>query len=90
MATGTPVIASETSALTENLRGAAELVPVADAAAWSAALRRVLGDESLRSRMRDAGLGRAAEFTWGRTAAGTLACYEELAAQRGTAAALAR
>ena len=80
MATGTPVVASDTSSLTENLSGAAELVRVADAEAWFGALRRVLADNGVRAQLRDAGLRRAQEFTWERTAAETLACYEELAA----------
>jgi glycosyltransferase involved in cell wall biosynthesis len=80
MATGTPVIASDTSSLAENLSGAAELVRVADAEAWFGALERLLDDVGLQERLRESGLRRAKEFTWERTARETLACYEELAA----------
>jgi glycosyltransferase involved in cell wall biosynthesis len=78
MASGVPVIASDTSSLAENLHGAAELVPVGDVAAWSAALQRTLRDHVLRKRLRDAGLRRARDFSWERTAEATLACYREL------------
>lgn len=83
MATGTPVIASDTSSLRENLQGATELVPVGQVEALTLALRRLLGDEHARDRLRTAGLRRAADFRWERTARATLDCYEELAARDG-------
>ena len=67
MACGTPVVASDVTALPETAGGAARLAPpdhVADA------VRRLLGDAAERQRLREAGLGRAREFTWGRTARG--------------------
>jgi len=36
--------------------------------AWTAALEQVLDDPGLRARLRQAGLARAATFTWARTA----------------------
>jgi glycosyltransferase involved in cell wall biosynthesis len=88
MATGTPVIASDTSSLTENLQGATELVPVGQVEALTSALHRLLGDEHARDRLRTAGLRRAADFRWERTARATLDCYEELAG-RDAASAMA-
>jgi len=65
MACGTPVVCSDTTALPEAAGGAARLAApdrVADAA-WA-----LLGDEAERERLRQAGLRRAAAFTWDRTA----------------------
>jgi glycosyltransferase involved in cell wall biosynthesis len=81
MSTGTPVIASETSSLAENLQGAIAFVPVGQVEELTRALRRLLGDERARDRLRTAGLRRAADFRWERTARATLDCYEELAAR---------
>jgi glycosyltransferase involved in cell wall biosynthesis len=84
MSTGTPVIASETSSLAENLQGAVEFVPVGQVGELTRVLRRLLGDEVARDRLRTAGLRRAADFRWERTARATLDCYEELAANPPT------
>jgi glycosyltransferase involved in cell wall biosynthesis len=48
--------------------------PLADA------LGQVLADPALRERLRAAGLARAAEFSWERTARETLAVYRAAAA----------
>jgi glycosyltransferase involved in cell wall biosynthesis len=79
MASGIPTVATDTSALAENLKGAAELVPVGDAAGLAAALRRVLRDGPLRKRLRERGLRRAARFRWEATALATLERYRALA-----------
>lgn len=79
MATGTPVIASDTSSLTENLRGAAALVPTDQPDALTACLGGLLADGDARERLRTEGLRRAAGFRWERTARATLDCYRELA-----------
>ncbi|MGH2956601.1 MAG: glycosyltransferase family 4 protein [Solirubrobacterales bacterium] len=79
MASGVPTVATRTSALAENLDGAAELVPVGDAAHLAGALRRVLRDEALRARLRERGLVRAARFRWETTARTTLDRYRALA-----------
>jgi glycosyltransferase involved in cell wall biosynthesis len=68
MACGTPVVASDRTALPETCGDAAVLVDPDDRAAFSAALERVLDDEALRSRLREAGLARARSLTWDRTA----------------------
>jgi glycosyltransferase involved in cell wall biosynthesis len=79
MACGVPVVATDTSSLRENLRGAAELVPPGDTRALAHALRRLLGDEQLRAERRGAGLERAGRFRWEATAVATLRCYREVA-----------
>jgi glycosyltransferase involved in cell wall biosynthesis len=79
MAAGAPVVASDRGALPEVTAGAALHVapapePLADA------LGQVLADPALRERLRAAGLARAAEFSWERTARETLAVYRAAAA----------
>jgi glycosyltransferase involved in cell wall biosynthesis len=64
MACGTPVIAARASSLPEVGGDAALYAPADDAEAWAAALRRITGDEKLRTRLRAAGLERAARFSW--------------------------
>jgi glycosyltransferase involved in cell wall biosynthesis len=79
MACGTPTVASDTSSLAENLRGAAELVPPTDVGALAAAMERMLDVRELRDERRRLGLERAASFSWRRTASETVACYRDLA-----------
>ena len=67
MASGTPVVAAARGALLETCGDAALLVepdpePLADA------LDQVMTDGALRERLRTAGLERASEFSWQRTA----------------------
>ncbi len=69
MACGTPVLAGNVSAMPEVLGEAAVLVDPLDVAAIREGLRRVLGDEALRVRLRPAGMERAGLFTWERAAA---------------------
>ncbi|MGH7232140.1 MAG: glycosyltransferase family 4 protein [Nitrospiraceae bacterium] len=75
MACGVPTISSQSSSLTENLQGAAELVPPDDAEALTDAMRRLLWDESLRAKRREQGLARAALFSWRSAAEHTKLCY---------------
>jgi glycosyltransferase involved in cell wall biosynthesis len=65
MACGTPVLAADTSALPETCGGAARLVGADE---WDSAIADLLGDEAARATLREAGLRRAAAFTWERTA----------------------
>ncbi|MGI9116036.1 MAG: glycosyltransferase [Gaiellales bacterium] len=64
MATGTPVLTSDATALPEVAGGAAVLVDPHDPAAIADGLARLLDDEALRARCRAAGLERAAQLTW--------------------------
>jgi len=83
MACGLPVVASTAPALREVLDGAALLVHPLDVTALAEAMGLALGDEPLRSRLREAGLERAALFSWERTARETAAVYREVVAGRG-------
>jgi glycosyltransferase involved in cell wall biosynthesis len=74
MASGAPVVASNRGALPEVTAGAALLAEPAPAP-FAEALGTLLGDAALRERLRVAGLARAAEFSWERTARETLAVY---------------
>ncbi len=78
MACGTPVVASESSSLSDNLAGGAVLVPPDDVDALTAALERMLADEAWRKRYVTAGLERAACFRWEAFAHATEACYREI------------
>jgi len=77
MACGLPVVASTAPALREVLDDAALLVHPQDVVALAEAMAAALRDEPLRSRLRQAGLRRAAQFSWERTARETVAVYDE-------------
>ncbi len=78
MACGAPALASNTSSLPEVVGDAGLLVdPTPEALA--AGLERLLGDDTLRAELRTAGLCRAAQFSWRKTAEATLAVYEQVA-----------
>lgn len=68
MACGTPVICSDNTALPEISGGAALLAPSFEVEAWVEAIDRLLSSAELRSRMSEAGLYRASEFSWDSTA----------------------
>jgi glycosyltransferase involved in cell wall biosynthesis len=78
MACGTPVIASNTSSLPEVIGDAGRLVDPHDVNAITAALEQVLSNANLRADLKQRSLARAAQFTWERTAAQTLAVYRTL------------
>ena len=69
MACGTPVVAANTTSLPEVVGNAALSVDPYDAAAISRAIQEIVGNQSLRRRLSAAGLERAAQFTWDKTAA---------------------
>ncbi len=81
MAYGAPVVASRATSLPEVVGDAGVLVDPEAVDDWAAALGRVVGDEAERARLRDAGLERAAGFTWFASAHAHRAAY--LAARRG-------
>lgn len=68
MASGTPVVAADRPVLAEVAGGAALLVDVDDAQAFAEVLLRLLHDDEERDRLVQAGLRRAAEFTWSASA----------------------
>ncbi len=79
MAAGAPVVASRRGALPE-LADDAALLTEPEPAPLAEALGRALADAGLRARLREAGLRRAATFSWERTAAESLAVYRAAAA----------
>jgi len=77
MACGTPVLTSDTGATAEVAGDAAVLVDPRSVDEIRDGLRRLLGDEGLRSDLRARGLERASQFSWGRAAAETHTVYEQ-------------
>lgn len=74
MTQGCPVITSRSSSLPEVAGNAAIYCDPLDTASIGAAMSQVAGSE-LRDRMIDAGLTRAGEFSWDRTAEAIVAIY---------------
>jgi glycosyltransferase involved in cell wall biosynthesis len=68
MASGVPLVATAAGALPETCGDAALLVPAEDPDALAEAARAVATEEAVRRRLTHAGLERAANFTWQRTA----------------------
>jgi glycosyltransferase involved in cell wall biosynthesis len=79
MGAGAPVVTSAGTATEELVAGGAGLaVDPRDVDAIAAAVASVLADDALADRLRAAGRDRAAATTWERTAAATIAAYEEV------------
>jgi hypothetical protein len=83
MACGVPVVASDVTSIPEVTAGAALLCDPRSPQAFAAAIRRVLDEPELASRMRAQGLARAAEFTWEKTADGLAHAIERALAASG-------
>ena len=79
MACGTPVVAADRAALPETCGDAALLVDPDDSAALTRAVRIAATDPAAREALRAAGLRRAAQFSWDRTAGRVDALLTELA-----------
>jgi glycosyltransferase involved in cell wall biosynthesis len=75
MATGTPVVASDTSSLPEVAGGAAILFEPRDHLALADAIQDVLKRRLVAEELRRKGLERARQFSWQRTAQETIAVY---------------
>jgi glycosyltransferase involved in cell wall biosynthesis len=80
MASGTPVIASNTTGLAEAVGDAGLTIDPRSPEDLAEAMRTLLADDALRDRLVAAGLARAADFTWARTAAATAGVYRDLLA----------
>jgi len=78
MASGTPVITSNCSALPEVVGDAAVTVSPDDTSALSSAIVRVLLDPLFADSLRQAGLRRAQLFTWSEAARRHVALYERI------------
>jgi glycosyltransferase involved in cell wall biosynthesis len=79
MATGTPVVASDTSSLPEVAGDAALLVPPEDESALAEAIHRLLSDDALRAGLRLKGFEQVKKFSWERTAEQTVQIYRTVA-----------
>ena len=78
MACGVPVVTSNISSMPEVAGDAAVLVDPRDTDGLAAAIARLLRDEALRDRLREAGIARARQFSWEATARRTLDAYASL------------
>lgn len=76
MACGTPVITSNVSSLPEVAEGAGMTLPPHEVDAWVAALHQARDDAAWRTTASEAGLRKAASFTWEETAKRTIESYE--------------
>lgn len=79
MACGTAVVCANATSLPEVAGSAAMLVDPHDANAIASALNALLNNAAERNELRAAGLRRATEFSWDRTAAETKAVLESVA-----------
>jgi glycosyltransferase involved in cell wall biosynthesis len=80
MASGVPVVASDSGALPEVVGPAGLLVPPGDPAALAGALRRIGSETGLWSRLRGEALQRAPQFAWPAVADGHLSLYRDVLA----------
>jgi glycosyltransferase involved in cell wall biosynthesis len=78
MAHGTPVVASNTTALPEVVGGAALMVNPENVFEISRALLRVLTDQALRERMKAAGIEQAQRFSWDASVGRMLEIYKQV------------
>ncbi len=88
MACGAPVITSRIPVIIETVGAAACLITPTDVSALTAALVELLTDADARRHYSGAGLRRAAEFTWERTAGMTWEIYREVLGQSAVAASV--
>ncbi len=78
MASGTPVLTSNTSSLPEVVGDAGVLVDPQNADEIARAMLKVLRDKGLQEEMRKRGIERAKRFTWQGAAEETVRVYEEV------------
>jgi glycosyltransferase involved in cell wall biosynthesis len=83
MASGTPVIASRSTATGETAGEASVRVDPTDEGAICRAIDRVLADAATRAGLIEAGRRWAARFTWEEAARGTLAVYRRVLNSEG-------
>jgi glycosyltransferase involved in cell wall biosynthesis len=83
MARGLPVACSDRTSLPEVAGQAALLFDPDDQAAVTRSLAELIEDQALRTRLIAAGLERAKQFTWARTAEATVASYRKALVENG-------
>lgn len=81
MACGTPVVASDSGALPDVVRGAGLLAPPGDPTALAEALGRAGTDKRLSATMRREGIARAREFGWDRIGETYVELYQSMGAR---------
>jgi glycosyltransferase involved in cell wall biosynthesis len=79
MRCGVPVIAADCASVPEIVAETGVLLDPLDVPAWREAIGRLLTDRAMAMRLRDAGLARAAGYSWARTAKDTIAVLRECA-----------
>jgi Glycosyltransferase len=80
MASGAPVVCSNTSSLPEAAGGAALLLDPLDVKVWIDGLIEILENKKFADELRAKGLARASEMTWEKTTAATVAVYRRFSA----------
>lgn len=78
MASGVPVLTSDSSAMPEVAGGAALLTPPDDVEVMTSALERLLDDPQLRHDLATRGMERASLFSWQRCVEETVAVYRKI------------
>lgn len=81
MASGCPVVTGNVSSLPEIAGGAAVLVDPYKIEEITVGIEKLIRDEKFRSKIVDAGLKRAGEFSWQKTAKETIKVYEKILAR---------
>jgi glycosyltransferase involved in cell wall biosynthesis len=76
MACGCPVITTGATSMRETVGDAGLLVPPRDVEATTDAIRRLATEPTLRRELAEAGIARAARFSWHNTALATVESYE--------------
>jgi glycosyltransferase involved in cell wall biosynthesis len=79
MQAGVPVVGAACASVPEVAGDAALLVPPLEVRAWRDAIAAIATDRATERRLRDAGLARAARFSWTHTAEETLAVLRRCA-----------
>jgi glycosyltransferase involved in cell wall biosynthesis len=82
MASGTPVVTTNSSSLPEVIGDAAFAVDPDDPRAMAGAIISTILEENTRSEMQQKGLEQAARFTWEKTATDTLLVYDRVSQSR--------
>lgn len=72
MATGVPVVCSNTSSLPEVVGDTAITLPPTNALSWAAAFSRIMNQPELAKQLSTKAMARAKQFSWQRTAEATL------------------
>lgn len=82
MSCGTPVLASNTSALPEVVGGGGLLLDPGDETAWLGAMQQVLANGELRAELATRAREQASRFSWDRSARETVAVYRRVLQKR--------